>query len=565
MKQLLLLLIVVLISSGAVIAADSGPITMRTGQNITLSDTSYINVGSNNYTLSTDRINQSQGFTGLGASTMAGAFDFNGNTLTDAKIGNSLPFVTVGPYDWCDYQTDHNVDETEINAALVDSGYVILCGDFEISDPILLISDRTLDGYNATITLADGANCNGIYTGSGYSYKNITVKNIYLDGNKENQTTYSKGIYLHGVTDGRVENCEVINANTSGIYAANSVDITFEDCEVSYTGHTSGISTVGIQFENVTDGYIIGNDVHDTACFGIYVYLSTNYIVRGNSVDNVTKKIGVDDAGYGIQNFNGDVNGIICENFVNDTEGLGIGSYGDIDWEYLNYNMTIRDNKIHYTNDYGIFVSKTVGYCVDGNTINNAGTDGDACRGIYSDSAGPGYIRSNHVNLTGGSYGHGIQCINGTGLIVDGNNVINAGQGPSGANADGINIYSTFNSTIANNIISNSKRRDITEQTNSDYNIFIGNHLKSATTWSKNGANTVFRHNLGYRTEAWGATSVADGGTITHTLGTTPTGVVITPTLSGTIVAATAKGSTTFTVGFSGTTTTQTVYWYAWV
>lgn len=65
-----------------------------------------------------------------------------------------------------------------------------------------------------------------------------------------------------------------------------------------------------------------------------------------------------------------------------------------------------------------------------------------------------------------------------------------------------------------------------------------------------------------------GATaSVADGGTITHGLGTTPDFVLVTGTVASNILTVTAKGATTFTVaiktdaGAAGTT--QTVYWMA--
>ena len=64
-----------------------------------------------------------------------------------------------------------------------------------------------------------------------------------------------------------------------------------------------------------------------------------------------------------------------------------------------------------------------------------------------------------------------------------------------------------------------------------------------------------------------GATSVADGGTITHGLGATPDVVNVTPSVSGEFVSVTAIGATTFTVaikthaGAAGTT--QTVYWEA--
>lgn len=67
-----------------------------------------------------------------------------------------------------------------------------------------------------------------------------------------------------------------------------------------------------------------------------------------------------------------------------------------------------------------------------------------------------------------------------------------------------------------------------------------------------------------------GATSVSDGGTITHGCGTTPTSVVVIGSVANEILAVTAKSSTTFTVaikkrstGSAGTT--QTVYWMAWL
>jgi hypothetical protein len=64
-----------------------------------------------------------------------------------------------------------------------------------------------------------------------------------------------------------------------------------------------------------------------------------------------------------------------------------------------------------------------------------------------------------------------------------------------------------------------------------------------------------------------GATSVADGGTVTHSLGATPDVVNVTPSVSGEFVSVTALGATTFTVAIKkhdGTAgTTQTVYWEA--
>lgn len=81
-------------------------------------------------------------------------------------------------------------------------------------------------------------------------------------------------------------------------------------------------------------------------------------------------------------------------------------------------------------------------------------------------------------------------------------------------------------------------------------------------------SNGIVFRNLGYKTHAEGATSVADGGTISHGLVTTPTGVVATASVSGEFVSVTARGASTFTVAIkkhdNTAGTTQTIYWYAW-
>jgi len=63
------------------------------------------------------------------------------------------------------------------------------------------------------------------------------------------------------------------------------------------------------------------------------------------------------------------------------------------------------------------------------------------------------------------------------------------------------------------------------------------------------------------------ATSVADGGTITHGLGATPTVVLTQASVSSEFVSVTALSGTTFTVAIKKDTgaagTTQTVYWKA--
>lgn len=82
---------------------------------------------------------------------------------------------------------------------------------------------------------------------------------------------------------------------------------------------------------------------------------------------------------------------------------------------------------------------------------------------------------------------------------------------------------------------------------------------------SVTGASGIGIASTGLRTQ--GATSVADGGTVTHKLGATPTQVRATPTIASEFVSVTAVSATTFTVAIkkhdNAAGTTQTIYWEA--
>lgn len=77
----------------------------------------------------------------------------------------------------------------------------------------------------------------------------------------------------------------------------------------------------------------------------------------------------------------------------------------------------------------------------------------------------------------------------------------------------------------------------------------------------------VLRDNPGYPTRAAGVVSVADGGTITHGLTTTPTKYGVTATTSGEFSSVTAAGSATLTVAIkkhdNSAGTTQNIAWWA--
>jgi hypothetical protein len=108
------------------------------------------------------------------------------------------------------------------------------------------------------------------------------------------------------------------------------------------------------------------------------------------------------------------------------------------------------------------------------------------------------------------------------------------------------------------------------------HRVYIGAETATTVEFIRNNTLAAFiatagfgigSNGTGIGTLTWGASSVADGGTVTHNNGSTPTAVFATGSVASEIVTVTAKGATTFTVAIKkddGTAgTTQTVYWMA--
>ena len=102
-------------------------------------------------------------------------------------------------------------------------------------------------------------------------------------------------------------------------------------------------------------------------------------------------------------------------------------------------------------------------------------------------------------------------------------------------------------------------------------NLYALNTAADWVTAFKNSTSaSIFHKNMGYLNEAQGVTgNVADGGTFAHGLAATPTGCIISPSVSGELVSVTGLGAANVTVaikthaGAAGTA--QPLYWRAWV
>jgi len=168
-------------------------------------------------------------------------------------------------------------DFTSIQNAL-DSGaktIYVRNGTYQISSSISIQSSNISiigeNRNNTIIYLKDGSNCHMVTIGNGSTtIKGITIESIQLDGNKDNQTGTSYGIYVYGgssnlIGDVKIQNCYIKNTDTAGIY-------------MSYADRNY------ISNNFITD--IAWEDAGDTASYGIYLVNSDENIITENLIGN---------------------------------------------------------------------------------------------------------------------------------------------------------------------------------------------------------------------------------------------------------------------------------------
>ena len=318
-----------------------------------------------------------------------------------------------------------------------------------------------------------------------------------------------QGMFVTGVLTQRVtiSNNVFIITGTTG---ANVGCVDLEDRVQNIT-----ISANICKGEGVGNGFglapanmttIIGNSIE-----GFQVGISVS-IALGNVFNSFVGNVITDNLNNGIKIASSSQSGTVISGNVLRNNGGGptdatqifiISSGSDL---VVNGNSLIDTRSGAARVQFGIYVQSTNQVVIDGNLI-----DGFRSQGIRIEDANDVIITSNQVISSGV-----------TGLLVTGTSV---------------------NSIVTSN-----------------------NFRQSGTLSLVTGCCTVY-NNLGYVTENWGATSVADGGTISHGLAGTPDTVQCTTSITDEFCSVTALAATTFTVTITkhdGTAgTTQTIYWYA--
>lgn len=392
-----------------------------------------------------------------------------------------------------DYQCDGTDDDVQILAAIAalpsGGGHIVLMeGTFTIGASIVITkSNVVLEGQGAAtiIKLANTKNIDCVQLGDNVpnSYTQITVKNLKIDGNMANQTTYGHGINIwQGLTGAKVQNCWIINTYYANIYDNGSSDALIEGNYLDTVKVGSGWSNIeGVgkgariigNFCNAGDyaNIAIYNDATGTAAKGIIVdgNTCTNSNVRGiensgawnatvsnNLILNATKE-------YLYANYPNSFIGNTCvvknnptasiikvtasdPQIVNNNQifhyiGSTAGIVGiEIDTNAVTCVGNLFQNERNYV-DVGIQVNANKQYLnISGNILNDYYTNSG---GIGIDaSAGPGNSIFNNNCILG--FYKPMDFTGCIGVVISGNQISNTGENIPITNGSELTISDNF-------------------------------------------------------------------------------------------------------------------------
>ena len=208
----------------------------------------------------------------------------------------------------CDYLCDGTSDEVEIKAAIdaLPSGggeILLLDGTYNISSRITIgKANVSLRGCGPATVIArkfNGTSANGVIS---CSAANCTISSLAIDGNKaaypneNNRGVYASqsaaniavedvvvqnsrdGIYLGGMTGGRITRCNITNSGAFGIYLYSATAIDLSLNRIDTTGETAVFINGGKSIK------VDGNTITGSVNYGVRLIGSTTMCTLANNV-----------------------------------------------------------------------------------------------------------------------------------------------------------------------------------------------------------------------------------------------------------------------------------------
>ena len=361
-----------------------------------------------------------------------GALKYQGWTMATSTVVCMYP-------EQCEYQCDGTADDVQINEANEftynkGGGRVnIKNATYDITDNIVVKRGVNILGESKEGTILLLKN-NATFSDAGMiRFKDISdrvqyasLKNITLDGNRDNQGTTTSNLY--------------------GVYAEGDYITVENNIIKNHVGygvdpHESLAGEYSLYF-NTLYNYIDNCGTTTNGSCGITYDFNKYGKIIGNIVTN--------SGHHGISMVTGSLNILIEKNIISTTTGHGISITNNCN------NITIKDNDIYWAGDSGIYISSAD----NNNIINNTIT--------YSYERGMRIYKSSHNNI--------IQNF----LMY---NARKEGSVDELQLDDNGSEYSTYNNVSLNHITASTARYGIREDAaGNNYNIITSNIVTGAVT-----------------------------------------------------------------------------------
>jgi len=237
----------------------------------------------------------------------------------------------------------------------------LLEGTYIIDDPIVLKSGIKLEGQGAgtVIKLKDSKNADmNLIEAS--SVKFVQVANLYLDGNKSNQTSGNQV----GVSFASVQSSNISNILLNKL---SSIGIKLDNCSnnIISSNILTNNSAQGIYLNNSTSITVQNNSSNKITSTGIYISGTTSSTINGNGCINCTSGIILDSSSN-----NNTLSGNTCNN--NSSSGMEIKSSN---------NNSVSTNTCTDNSGDGVVFDNSDNNTVTGNTCCG---NGKLTNNIYS-------------------------------------------------------------------------------------------------------------------------------------------------------------------------------------
>ena len=304
--------------------------------------------------------------------------------------------------DSADYVASATSAETEINSALsaASGGKVLLlAGTYTIDGTIAIPSNTTLQGVGSGSTifsLAGAASFNLIensdQTGGN---TNITIRDLKIDGNKDNVTGARDSIEFDEVGTGTgttavigftIDSVNIVNSRTIGIQLVDVSNSVIQNSS-AINGNSTGVEI------NTAYGLRIANNDFSGNAGGENLELTTvqDSVVSGNILNGQTV------AGSGSLHINGSsTENTINNNIINNNAGRGVYVSGSTS------RNTISNNVIHDNSQEGIELGNAISTSIIGNNFNDNDSGGSSSS-IFLNNADNSIVANNFINESGGT------------------------------------------------------------------------------------------------------------------------------------------------------------------